>query len=108
MTLSQFLLVSQMQSQLSHRCDAGLRGGPWLSRTSRNVYVLLPTGRIVTTESWVAALYAQEAAWEGVEIGQDVLDWCDGIRPVAPPTPPLPAHPVNPIVWSDFPPIAPE
>ena len=89
MTLNEFRLVSHLMYVLDRECARGLKEGPWLSRVNSDVYVLLPTGRIVTTNSFTAALYARDCAWEGVEFAQEVYDWCENVN-LRPQPKPLP------------------
>lgn len=79
MTLKEFLLVNQMMYILDRECSRGLFGGPWLSRSNNDCYVILPTGRILLVDNFCAALYAHETAWENVEFSPEVIAQCESV-----------------------------
>ena len=103
MTLPEFMLVSHLIYILDRECVRGGREGPWLSRISESIYVLLPSGKIVITNSWTAGIHARDAAWEGVEPSPEVIDYCHGIRPAILPTYSQVDRPAIPTVWTDSP-----
>jgi hypothetical protein len=100
MSLDNFKLIALMTYHLDRACDRSARNGPWLSRTTNSVYVLLPTGRVVATNSYTAGLYAHDAAWLGVEPSQEIIDYCEGVTPATLPTDPLTTHRPNPLYWN--------
>lgn len=62
---------------LDRECARASRRGPWISRMSEAVWVLLPTGRVISTDSFTAALYAQETAFDNVEPSEAVIRFCE-------------------------------